>query len=228
MLHMSSVNDDNSRRNFFLQSTLPLAALVLGSKEAFASSLLEDFGTDFKNFDVKKAPEVKPTLEGNAKGQSSIDPTLKGSYYYPTAKKRYVPRIMKVSESLAAIPDLIDSSEWDSVSDFANRVADDAILPMKLYQSSLDGQGLNMKNDYVPIMKDKANLYELKTRDLQKAAKAKNRDKAMVALNGMSEAMTDYRVAGRLRDEDGNIPSIEQMRRDSMRANFVTATVAKN
>lgn len=50
----------------------------------------------------------------------------------------------------------------------------------------------------------------------------------MVALNGMSEAMTDYRVAGRLRDEDGNIPSIEQMRRDSMRANFVTATVAKN
>merc|ERR1711862_830909 len=139
------------------------------------------------------------------------------------AKKRYVPRIVKVSQALPTVPDMIDSSDWESVSLFANKVADDAILPMKLYQSSLDGQGLNMKNDYVKTMKDKANLYEEKTKDLQKAIKLKNKDKAMIALNGMAEAMTDYRVAGRLKDDDG-IPTVEDMRRDSIRGAGITGT----
>lgn len=227
MLHMSpvSVNDDTSRRNFFLQSSIPLATLLLSGKEAVASSLLEDFGTDFGNFEAKKVVEVeKPASKSVAKGEGGIDPTLKGSYYYPTAKKRYVPRIVKVSQSLPTVPDMIDSSDWDSVSVFANKVADDAILPMKLYQSSLDGQGLNMKNDYVTTMKDKANIYEQKTKDLQKAVKLQNKDKAMIALNGMAEAMSDYRVAGRLRDDDGIIPTIEDMRRDGIRGAGITGT----
>lgn len=219
------IESDNSRRNFLLQSTLPFAAaLTMGGKAAFASSLLEDFGgTDFKNFEVKKT-EVEVTPKSAVKGESSIDPTLKGSYYYPTAKKRYVPRIMKVSENISAVPGMIDSSDWEGVSTFANKIADDAILPMKLYQSSLDGQGLNMKNDYVTAMKDKANLFELKTKDLQKAVKTQNKDKAMAALNGINEAVTDYRVAGRLNNSDGDIPSVEDMRRGAMRR---PVTVAK-
>ena len=119
---------------------------------------------------------------------------------------------------------MIDSSDWEGVSTFANKIADDAILPMKLYQSSLDGQGLNMKNDYVTAMKDKANLFELKTKDLQKAVKTQNKDKAMAALNGINEAVTDYRVAGRLNNSDGDIPSVEDMRRGAMRR---PVTVAK-
>jgi len=227
ILQMFSVNDDTCRRTFFLQYSIPLATLLLSGKEATASSLLEDFGTDFSNFEVKKAEVEKPITKvtGN-KGANGIDPTLKGSYYYPTAKKRYVPRIMKVSNSLASIPDMIDSSDWDAVSLFANKVADDAILPMKLYQSSLDGQGLNMKNDYVTKMKDKATLYEEKTRDLQKAAKTQNKEKAFVALNGMAEAITEYRVAGRISDDDGNIPTVEDMRRSGMRRP-VTSTLAR-
>jgi len=227
ILQMSSVNDDTCRRTFFLQYSIPLAALLFNGKEATASSLLEDFGTDFSNFEVKKAEVEKPATKVAGKGENGIDPTLKGSYYYPTAKKRYVPRIIKVSNSLASVPDMIDSSDWDAVLLFASKVADDAILPMKLYQSSLDGQGLNMKNDYVTKMKDKATLYEEKTRDLQKAAKAQNKEKAFFALNGMAEAITEYRVAGRLSDDDGNIPTVEDMRRSGMRRP-VTSTLAKN
>lgn len=224
MLHMSRDNiDNNSRRNFLLKSTLPFAALTLGNREAFASSLLEDFGgTDFKNFEVKKVEEAT-VAKGVSKGEGGIDPTLKGSYYYPTAKKRYVPRIIRVSENISAVPGQIESADWDAVSSFANKVADDAVLPMKLYQSSLDGQGLNMKNDYVSVMKDKANLFEQKTRDLQKAVKAQNKEKALVALNGINEAITEYRVAGRLSDADGNIPSVEDMRRGAMRRPVVVA-----
>lgn len=229
-LQMSSSNDDSSRRNFFVQSSLPLATLLLSGKDAVASSLLEDFGgSDFKNFEVKKAVETKPVSKSVAKGEGGIDPTLKGSYYYPTAKKRYVPRIMKVSQAIPTVPDMIDSSDWDAVTLFANKVADDAILPMKLYQSSLDGQGLNMKNDYVTTMKDKAVLYEKKTKDLQKAAALKDKDKAFAALNGIAEAISEYRVAGRLSDEDGNIPTVEDMRRASMRGsrNFAEKPFAK-
>ena len=76
------IESDNSRRNFLLQSTLPFAAaLTMGGKAAFASSLLEDFGgTDFKNFEVKKT-EVEVTPKSAVKGESSIDPTLKGSKF---------------------------------------------------------------------------------------------------------------------------------------------------
>jgi len=225
MLQMSStsMDNDNSRRNFLVKSSLPFAALVLGGRDASAS-LLDDFGgSDFKNFEVKKVEEAPVANKPMAKGEGGIDPTLKGSYYYPTAKKRYVPRIIKVSENISAVPNQIESSDWDAVSTFANKIADDAVLPMKLYQSSLDGQGLNMKNDYVPLMKEKANLFEQKTRDLQKAVKAQNKDKAMVALNGINEAITEYRVAGRLSDSDGNIPSVEDMRRGAMRRPVVVA-----
>merc|ERR1712029_1178313 len=205
------------------------AALLFNGKEATASSLLEDFGTDFSNFEVKKAEVEKPATKVAGKGENGIDPTLKGSYYYPTAKKRYVPRIIKVSQAIPTVPDMIDKSDWDAVTQFANKVADDAILPMKLYQSSLDGQGLNMKNDYVTIMKDKAVLYEKKTKDLQKAAALKDKDKAFAALNGIAEAISEYRVAGRLSDEDGKIPTVEDMRRASMRGsrNFDETPFAK-
>lgn len=223
MLQMS-IDNNNSRRNFLIKSSLPFAALVLGGREASAG-LLDDFGSDFKNFEVKKVEEAPIGIA--AKGVTGIDPTLKGSYYYPTAKKRYVPRIIKVSDNIAAVPELIESADWDAVSTFANKIADDAVLPMKLYQSSLDGQGLNMKNDYVGVMKDKANLYEQKTRDLQKAVKAQNKEKAIIALNGVNEAIIEYRVAGRLSDSDGSIPSVDEMRRGTMRRPTDVKFVAK-
>merc|ERR1712232_345146 len=162
---------------------------------------------------INQWPKVKMVLTPHLKEVTIIQPQ----------KKRYVPRIIKVSENISAVPSQIELSDWDAVSTFANKIADDAVLPMKLYQSSLDGQGLNMKNDYVPLMKEKADLFEQKTRDLQKAVKAQNKDKAMIALNGINEAITEYRVAGKLSDSDGNIPSVEDMRRGAMRRPVVVA-----
>merc|ERR1719444_486016 len=74
MLQMSSADNDNSRRNFLVKSSLPFAALVLGGREASAS-LLDDFGgSDFKNFEVKKVEEAPVANKGMAKGEGGIDP----------------------------------------------------------------------------------------------------------------------------------------------------------
>merc|ERR1719245_536771 len=210
--------NSNWNRRIFFKSLISVPLSFAVSKNKVHASMMDEF--------EPKASKSSSQVVSK-KGEASIDPTLKGSYYYPTAKKRYLPRIQKVSNSITSIPNCIVNEDWENVSLFANKVADDAILPLKLYQSSLDGQGLNMKNDYVTTMKDKANLYEEKTRELQKAAKVQNKDKAFVALNGMAEAITEYRVAGRLSDDDGNIPTVEDMRRSGMRRP-VSSTLAKN
>lgn len=192
-----------------------------------AAGLLEEYGSDFKNFDSKNVETVIDVVDASKKGEAGVDPTLRASYYYPTAKKRYLPRIKKVSDVISEIPVSIQEGDWDTISTFANKIADDAILPMKLYQSSLDGQGLHMVNNYAAVMKDNALIYEQKTKELQTAAKQKNKEAAVTALGGMSESLQGYRVAGRLTGPDGggDIPSVEDMRRMAMRR--PTTAVAK-
>lgn len=180
--------------------------------------MLDDFGADPNKIAEKtKAVEVIPL--NTPKGQVGIDPTLKGSYYYPTAKKRYLPRIKKVSDAIVQVPDAISLADWETVGVFADKVADDAVLPLKLYVSSLDGQGLGMANSYAKDMKKDADTFEVKVKDLQKAIKKKDSEKAIIAVQGMSIALQDYREQGRLTGPDGggDIPSVDEIRRSACR-----------
>ena len=182
------------------------------------TGLLDDFGADPNKIAEKtKAVEVIPL--NTPKGQVGIDPTLKGSYYYPTAKKRYLPRIKKVSDAIVQVPDAISLADWETVGVFADKVADDAVLPLKLYVSSLDGQGLGMANSYAKDMKKDADTFEVKVKDLQKAIKKKDSEKAIIAVQGMSIALQDYREQGRLTGPDGggDIPSVDEIRRSACR-----------
>ena len=58
---------------------------------------------------------------------------------------RYLPRIKKCSDAIPGVAAAIGGEDWDAVRDFATVVADDTILPMKLYVSSLGGGGTNVK-----------------------------------------------------------------------------------
>lgn len=138
------------------------------------------------------------------------------AYYYPTAKKRYLPRILKVSNEIALIPNALVDGDWATVADFG-KVAENAILPLQLYQSSLDGQGLSMNNAYAKIMKQDALQYEKAYQVFAKAVKQQNLDSAQQAVSEMGVAIADYRTQGRLSDDDGNIPSVDEMRRMAMR-----------
>jgi hypothetical protein len=138
------------------------------------------------------------------------------AYYYPTAKKRYLPRIIKVSTEINSVPDYIAQADWVAVADFG-KVAENAILPLQLYQSSLDGQGLSMNNAYARIMKEDALQYEKAYQRFAKAVRAQNGEQALQAVSDMGVAIADYRQQGRLSDDDGNIPSVDDMRRMAMR-----------
>jgi len=184
-----------------------------------SAGLLDEFGADPSKIAEKEKAAVEVVSLNASKGAVGIDPTLKGSYYYPTAKKRYLPRIKKVSDAIIAVPDSISLADWEAVGVFADKVADDAVLPLKLYVSSLDGQGLNMANSYAKVMKKDADVFEVKVKDLQKAVKKQDSEKAIVAVQGMSIALQEYREQGRLTGPDGggDIPSVDEIRRSACR-----------
>ena len=62
------------------------------------------------------------------------------------------------------------------------QTAEDTILPMKLYTSSLNGQGLNLKVTSTNIMLTSAEEFDKQTVALKKAAKSKDVEKSTVAI----------------------------------------------
>ncbi|GMH54367.1 hypothetical protein TrLO_g6425 [Triparma laevis f. longispina] len=207
-----------SRRD--LLKSVALAAPVLLPLSAMADepSLFDQFGTDSKS--IKQAPKaVSGEKMMVPKSAGAIDPNLRANYYYPTARKRYLPRIKKASDQISTIPDLIASSSWSEVKDFSVKVADDTVLPMKLYTSSLAGQGLNLKSQTITVMTKSAEDFDKYNKQLSKAADKKDVEKSVVALQKMSVALSDFRTEGKLLGPDGggDIPSVEDIRRSGCR-----------
>jgi hypothetical protein len=114
------------------------------------------------------------------------------------------------------MPDCLASGDWTAVESFA-ATADNAILPLQLYVSSLTGQGLSMKNEYAIQMKQDAQDFQRSFNTLEAAIRRHDSDQALEAINSMGLAVADYRQQGRLSDDDGYIPSVDEMRRMTMR-----------
>lgn len=131
-----------------------------------------------------------------------------------------------MTNEIQSIPDAIASGDWDTVKDFS-RTAENAVLPLQLYQSSLDGQGLSMSNSYAKVMKEDALKYEKSYRVFEQAIKKSDGDRALEAVTSMGVAIADYRQQGRLKDDDGFIPSVDEMRRMAMRKPTIQVVVNK-
>ena len=262
-----------SRRTLLLS---PLALLLPLPSLADEPSLFEQFGTDAKT--IKQTPKSTTTEKVMVpKSAGAIDPNLRANYYYPTARKRYLPRIKRASDEISSVPDAVAEGRWDEVSEFCTKVrcayveeqplkmvheqapplrltsirlnnvspmvqtAEDTILPMKLYTSSLNGQGLNLKVSSTNTMLSSAEEFDKQTTALKKAAKVKDVEKSTVAIQKvrapshnkvcrsflmfptqhpqMSTALLAYRTAGSLLGPDGggDIPSVEDIRRSACR-----------
>jgi len=132
---------------------------------------------------------------------------------------RYLPRIKKCSDAIPLVAISIGNEDWDAVRDFATVVADDTILPMKLYVSSLTGGGTNVKVGFAKDMMTAAKAFEKQQSLLVKSVDKKDAAKASSALEGMAEAMLSYRTSGRLLGPDGggDIPSVDEIRRSTKR-----------
>jgi len=231
-----ALNDDNDvslsqsrrRRNVlksFSSSSTTISFLSLLSllpSNPVSASLLEEYGSDPTTIDNEKQKKGTKVDLARDKGKpaSNMEPNLRSNYYYPTNKVRYLPRIKKCSDSIPAVADAIGNEDWDVVQNFATVVADDAILPMKLYVSSLSGGGTNVKVGFSKDMMTAAKAFEKSRADLVKSTDKRDVIKSSAALESMAEAMLAYRSSGRLLGPDGggDIPSVDEIRRSTKRA----------
>lgn len=216
-LHVSSSNDQVSRRSI-LASTLSTAFLA-GIQSANAS-LLDEFGTDpTKIQDTVKDDPSKTPIVAKPKAESVIEPNLRSNYYYPTNKKRYLPRIKRCNDAIPDIANAIGNEDWEAVLDFNAKIADDTILPMRLYTSSLTGGGTNVKVSFTKDMNKATDDFEKAQKALTKAINKKDQSGSSKALEEMATALLAYRTAGKLLGPDGggDIPSVDEIRRSACR-----------
>jgi len=219
----SSINNLGNRRAS-LQAMTGIAFSLLAASSttspqlAWAGSLLDDFGTDPKK--ISQPAAVPIVVEKKVvKDENTYEPNLRSNYYYPTNKKRYLPRIKKCNDAIPLVANSIGMEDWDAVGDFALKVADDTILPMKLYTSSLGGGGTNVKVSFTKDMMQSADQFEKGQKKLLKALKKKDQSSASAALEDMATALLAYRTSGRLLGPDGggDIPSVDEIRRSACR-----------
>jgi len=205
-------------RRALLQTLGAMAAVTI--PQVASAGLLDEYGSDPKKIDsaapAKATPAAAPKLQ---KAESTIEPNLRSNYYYPTNKKRYLPRIKRCNDAIPEAAAMIGDGDWDGATDFAVRIADDTILPMKLYTSSLLGGGTNVKVSFAKDMQDAATNFEKANKKLVKALAKKDQTASSAALEDLSVALQSYRVAGRLTGPDGggDIPSVDEIRRAACR-----------
>lgn len=218
-MHIAESNS-GSRRSFFTNAAA--LAVGLGAQsllvESASAGLLDEYGTDPTKItaEEKKAREA---VKGVAKAESSYEPNLRSNYYYPTNKKRYLPRIKKCNDAIPDAAQMIGNGDWEGAETFAVKIADDTILPMKLYTSSLLGGGTNVKVSFAKDMTKAATDFEKAQKALVKAISKKDQEKSSKALEELSSALMAYRTAGKLLGPDGggDIPSVDEIRRAACR-----------
>lgn len=189
-----------------------------------SAGLLDEYGTDPVKIRDSSAEREKAARElekatPKAKKESDLEPNLRSNYYYPTNKKRYLPRIKKCNDAIPEAANMIGIENWEAAEEFALKIAEDTILPMKLYTSSLLGGGTNVKVAFAKEMTNAANDFEKAQKKLAKSISKKDRPKSSEALEELSTALQKYRVAGKLLGPDGggDIPSVDEIRRSACR-----------
>jgi hypothetical protein len=207
-----------STRRQWMQNIGGAAAAFVVPQLANAG-LLDDFGSDPTKISQKETVSATSTSLTKNKPASDMAPNLRSNYYYPTNKKRYLPRIKKCNDALASAAQSIGIEDWEAVTFFAEKVADDTILPLKLYTSSLSGGGTNVKVAYTKVMSKDADVFEKNQKLLLKAITKKNQSLASTALEGMATSLQDYRTVASLTGPDGggDIPSVDDIRRAACR-----------
>mmetsp|Transcript_854 Transcript_854/g.1031 ORF Transcript_854/g.1031 Transcript_854/m.1031 type:complete len:250 (-) Transcript_854:66-815(-) len=193
------------------------SATVAFAPSIASAGLLDEFGDDPKQ--IKQKESAPAIAKAGAKKESAIEPNLRSNYYYPTNKKRYLPRIKKCNDAITGAADAIGSGDWEAVTAFNDNIAGDTILPLQLYTSSLTGGGTNVKVSFTQTMKADAKEFEKSQKALSKAILAKDTSKASTALEGMATALQDYRTVANLTGPDGggDIPSVDEIRRAACR-----------
>jgi hypothetical protein len=213
-------NNNMSRRGMFgMLSASTFALVTAGNSKPASAGLLDEFGSDPSKIQQAAPKEEPRQAVAKPKDASTIEPNLRSNYYYPTNKKRYLPRIKRCNDAIPQVADAIGNLDWEAVTDFNVKIADDTILPMRLYSSSLTGGGTNVKVTFTQDMNKAADDFEKAQKALTKAIKKKDQSASSRALEDMATALLAYRTTGKLLGPDGggDIPSVDEIRRSACR-----------
>ena len=148
-----------SRRSMIKNVGAAFAAISIQSFTAASSraGLLDEYGSDPKqikdpSIEAEAKRKKEAAIVASKKAEVDYEPNLRSNYYYPTNKKRYLPRIKKCNDAIPDAAAMIGNEDWEGAEQFAVKIADDTILPMKLYTSSLLGGGTNVKVSFAKDM----------------------------------------------------------------------------
>lgn len=124
--------------------------------------------------------------EGEA---AEIEANLRANYYYPTARKRYLPRVKRAFEDLGMAKNCVREGRWPDVEGYVVGSLADLVLPMRLYASSLAGQGLSLAAKFVQEMAADSDKVEASFKKLQKAVKKRDQPAALACLSDIENAV---------------------------------------
>ena len=99
----------------FATGSSTLAFLLTNSQVANADegSLFDQFGTDPKKITQREDPaKSRVAVVAQPKTESAVAPNLRSNYYYPTNKKRYLPRIKKCNDAIPGAAEAIGNGDW--------------------------------------------------------------------------------------------------------------------
>jgi hypothetical protein len=135
------------------------------------------------------------------------------NYYFPMAKYRYLPRILRswiAVDQLA--PTALKSEDWDGLEEVWRRL-DDTTTALPLYTSAVEGSRSTKrkkKSDaQKQLMKDQK-TYSAAVEDLKKAIDRKNVKKTGDALAVIKDSLGEYRQIAQIDKEDGGVISLPE------------------
>jgi len=130
------------------------------------------------------------------------------NYYFPMAKYRYLPRILKAWIAVDQLaPVALEVGDWEGMEEVVKR-ADDATLALPLYTSAVEGSRSTKrkkKSDTQKQMTGDLKVYGKALDEMTKAVAKKDRKKAETQLALLRESLLDYRVLAQIDAEDGGV-----------------------
>merc|ERR1719353_374531 len=129
----------------------------------------------------------------------SVNPA--NNYYFPMAKYRYLPRILRdwiAVDQLA--PAALEVGDWEGMKEVVYR-ADDAITALPLYTNAVEGSRSGKrkkKSDTQKQMLAALKVYTKSMADLEPAVEKKNKEKTAALLATARASLLEYRQLAKI------------------------------
>jgi hypothetical protein len=130
------------------------------------------------------------------------------NYYFPMAKYRYLPRILRAWIAIDQLaPAAVEVGDWEGMEEAVRRI-DDAVTALPLYTNAVEGSRSGKrkkKSDLQKEMSANLKIYDKQVKELTTAVEKKDKKKALNAIATGREALLKYRQLAKIDTEDGGV-----------------------